>query len=777
MRVLFKLRLAAILTGVAFISCLALAQVADQPATNHLLVLPPADKPITHPHLSPTPADAKIAYVTARLLEDRHYSRQVFDDAISSQLLDRYLSAYDPQHLHFLQSDVDEFAVYRTRLDDLTLRRGDASPAYDIFNRFFDRLDQRVAYVEDLLKHEKFTFDKDERVALDRRQAPYPKNLAAAKKLWRDRLRYEYLQEKLNKEKPEEIVKTLSRRYHRNIRFFANWESANVMETYLTTLAHVYDPHSDYMGKSQMDNFAMGMNLSLEGIGAELTSPDGYCTIRKLHPGPAMKSKQIKEGDRIVAVAQADGEPVDVVDMNLDKAVQLIRGAKGTEVRLTIIPADAPDPSVRKVVRLIRDKISLEEQAAKAKVLDFPGENGEPLRIGVVDLSSFYSTMDLGGSEDRSDFKSCSADLARLLKKLNEEKVQGLVLDLRRNGGGSLEEAIRITGFFIKQGPVVQVRDGDDRKSVKEDRDPRELYSGPLVVLTSRFSASASEIVAAALQDYGRAILVGDSSTHGKGTVQAPSRLTDYMRPSSILTNDPGLLKYTISKFYRANGESTQKKGVVPDIILPSVLSYSPDIGESALENPLPWDTIETAQFDRMNMVEPVKADLLKRSEARVEASKDFDYVREDIEQFKKQQADKSISLNEEQRLKEKNEAEARQKAREQERLTRKEPEVKTYELTLKNVDLPGLPAPLANTNALAKADQSAATISAMSTNAPTAATTKPASPHETLGDEAEPDKAPTVDFVLEESEHILVDYVGLLSKNKTLTASRAATP
>ncbi len=775
MRVFFKLRWTAILTVAGLITSLALAQTPNKPATNSL-VLPPADKPVTHPHLKPTPADDKIAFLTARLLEDRHYSRQPFDDTVSSRFLDRYLAMYDPQRLHFLQSDLEEFEVYRTRLDDLVLRRYDATPAYVIFNRFFERLEQRVAYVEELLQHEKFTFDTDERVALDRRQAPYPKNLAAAKKLWRDRLRYEYLQEKLNKMKPDEIVQTLSRRYHRQIRFFANWESGNVMETYLTALAHVYDPHSDYMGKQQMDNFAMGMNLSLEGIGAELTSPDGYCTIRKLHPGPAMKSKQIKEGDRIVAVAQGDGEPVDIVDMNLDKAVQLIRGPKGTEVQLTIIPVDAPDPSVRKVVKLTREKISLEEQAAKAKVLEFPGENGEPLRIGVVDLSSFYSTMDLGGTDDRSDFKSCSADLARLLKKLNEEKVNGLVLDLRRNGGGSLEEAIRITGFFIKEGPVVQVRDFDGRVSEKRDRDPRVLYAGPLVVLTSRVSASASEIVAAALQDYGRALVVGDASTHGKGTVQAPSRLTDFMRPSRIITNDPGLLKYTVSKFYRANGESTQLKGVVPDIILPSVLGLSPDIGESALENPLPWDTNAPALFEPTRQVEPFKAELLKLSQARVAASKDFDYVREDIEQYQRMQADKTISLNEAQRLKEKTEIEARQKAREQERRTRKKPEMKVYELTLKDVDQPGLPAPVAKTNDLAKAEDSAAARGAGGANAPTAAV-ESLTPGEDLAAEAEDQSSPAVDFVLEEAQHILVDYLGLLTKHKTLTASRAAAP
>jgi carboxyl-terminal processing protease len=668
--------------------------------------------------------------------------------------------------MHFLQSDVEDFEPYRHRLDDLTRRNLDTTPAYEIFNRFYERLEQRVAYAEKLLKNEKFEFEADERVVLDRRKLPYPKDLAEAKKLWRERLRYEYLQEKLNKEKPENIVTTLTRRYHRNLRMFADWDSGDVLQTYLTALAQVYDPHSDYMGKPQMDAFAMGMNLALEGIGAELQSPDGYCTIRKLMPGgPAEKSGKIKEKDRIVAVAQGNEPPVDVVDMTLTKVVQLIRGPKGTEVRLTIIPADAADSSVRRVVSLVRDKIKLEDQAAKAKVFDLPGENGEALRLGVLDLPSFYSTMDLGGTEERSDFKSCSADVARLLRKLKEEKVQGLILDLRRNGGGSLDEAIRIAGFFIKSGPVVQVRDSEGRTSVKDDRDARVLYTGPLVVLTSRFSASASEIVAAALQDYGRAVVVGDASTHGKGTVQAPSLLRAFMLASTVVTNDPGMLKYTVSKFYRANGESTQLKGVLPDIILPSVISRSTDVGESALENALPWDTIESAQFDRVNLVEPYREELLNRSKARLAKSKDFEYVREDIQQFEKMQADKSISLNEQQRLKEKEEAEARQKAREKERLARTEPEVKVYELTLSNVDTPGLPAPVAKTNTLASATSSPS--AAGGTNSAAVQPTPTADPDDELA--AAEDKAPPVDYVLEESKAVLLDYVGLLAKDLAL--------
>ncbi|MCX7865995.1 MAG: carboxy terminal-processing peptidase [Limisphaera sp.] len=740
------------------------------------------EKPIVRPQLKPTPAEGRIAYVAARLLESQHYTRQAFDDTVSSRFLERYIESYDPQHLHFVQSDLREFEFYRHRLDDYILRRQDTTPAFEIFDRFFERLQQRVAYVEELLRTETFQFDTDERVQLDRRKAPYPKDLNEARKLWRDRLRYEYLQEKLNGEKPQQITNTLLRRYHRNLRMFAEWDNADVLQVYLNALAHVYDPHSDYLGKQQMENFAMGMNLALEGIGAELTSPDGYCTIRRLIPGgPAERSKKLKEKDRIVAVAQGDGPFVDVVDMNLNKVVQLIRGPKGTTVRLMIIPADAPDPSVRRVVTLVRDRIRLEDQAAKARVVDWPEEGGGTRRIGIIDLPSFYSTMDFVGTEDRSDYRSCAADVARLIEKLKAEGVEGLILDLRRNGGGSLEEAIRIAGFFIPRGPIVQVRDGDGRVTVKEDRDPRMLWEGPLVVLTSRFSASASEIVAAALQDYGRAVLVGDASTHGKGTVQAPSLLRNFMRPSAILTNDPGLLKYTVSKFYRANGESTQLKGVVPDIVLPSVLNVSKDIGESALDNPLPWDTIESAKYERLDWVAPYLEELRRRSASRVRASRDFAYVQEDIEQFLKMQEDRSLSLNEQARLKEKEEQEARRKARARERMARNEPEIPVRELTLADVDKPGLPPPISRTNRLSQA--SAGSAGGADTNHLVAANpTAPATPEETPvpgeSDELlEPEEplAPAADFVLREAEMILVDYLRLWPREKALTAQKPA--
>src|SRR5258706_10413202 len=345
-----------------------------------------------------------------------------------------------------------------------------------------------------------------------------------------------------------------------------------VYEVYLTALAHVYDRHSDYMGRRQLEEFNISMSLSLFGIGAQLQSEEGYCKIRALLPGgPAMASKQIKPGDRIVAVAQDGKEPVDIIEMPLIEVVQLIRGPKGTKVTLTLIPGDAVDSSMRKTLTLVRDEIKLENQEAKARIVDLPIADGKTQRIGVIDLPSFYS-----GDESRNGHghSGATADVAKLIEKLKQENVKGIILDLRRNGGGSLEEAINLTGLFFEFGPVVQTKDGEGHVSVERDRDPTVLYEGPLVVLTSKLSASASEILAGALQDYERAILVGDPSTFGKGTVQSMIQLAPLMhRLKQEPTENPGALKLTIRKFYRPDGSSTQLKGVVPDIILPSALA------------------------------------------------------------------------------------------------------------------------------------------------------------------------------------------------------------
>lgn len=721
---------------------------------------------IRHTNVTPlveSPDDTNIVRWVGFLVERSHYNRQPFDEEMSSKFLDRYLDALDPQHIYFTQEDLREFEAFRFKLHHLT-KRGDSSPARIIFTRFRERLEEQVSYIEHLLKTEQFDFSGEDRFLLNRRKEPRPKDLEAARWLWRERLRYEYLQEKLTIGRPEviadlvrqklqqnrpqaiakalqdkvsaekaeqiaklaqerfqggetpaavaaairqkldqdnakEIVKTIGRRYHRILRTIHEYDHDDALQVYLTALAHVYDPHSDYLGKSEFENFAIGMSLKLFGIGAVLTSEDGYCKIRELKPGPALRSKKLSVGDRIVAVAQSNQPPVDVVDMKLNKIVEMIRGPKGTEVRLTVIPADAPDPSVRKVVTLIRDEIKLEDQAAKARLIEVPVDAHQAIRLGVIDLPSFYSELDFDGKKSGTEGRSTTADVVRLLTRLKQEKVSGIVLDLRRNGGGALEEAIRLTGLFIKEGPVVQVQSPQGPPMVDRDPDPSVLYEGPLVVLTSRFSASASEILAAALQDYDRALVVGDCNTHGKGTVQSLIKLEPILRANGVLIQkNPGALKVTIRKFYRVTGSSTQERGVTPDIVLPSVNNYL-DVGEAELENRLPWDTIKPVEFAKLNCVSPYLQELRRRSERRVAADADFHYIRQEIDRYRKSKEDKTVSLNEAQRLKEKQEADDRAKRRKQELAARPSSSDKACELLLGWVDWPGLPPPFGPSN------------------------------------------------------------------------------
>jgi len=720
--------------------------------------------------LAPGPNEASIARVTATILEKAHYLKQPFNDDISSKFLDRYLDSLDNLHLFFIESDLKEFETYRHSLDDLTLRRGDTSPGRVIFLRFLERLQQQFDYVTELLKTEKFEFNDDDKFTLNRKTLPRPKTLDDAKKLWRERARYEYLQEKLNKEKPEEIVKIITRRYARTVRALQDYDNDDVLELYLTALAHVYDPHSDYLGKSQLDNFSINMGLSLFGIGALLRSEDGYCKIQSLITGgPAERAKKLKPNDKIIAVAQGEGTPVDVVDMKLNRVVEMIRGPQGTEVRLTVVPADAADPSVRKTISLVREKIKLEDQEAKAKIIELPQGTNQVMRLGVIDLPSFYSEFELEGHIKSGERKSTTTDVAKLLHKLLQEHVAGIILDLRRNGGGSLEEAINLTGLFIREGPVVQIKDSDGRINVDKDPDPSILYDGPLIVLTSRFSASASEILAGALQDYGRALIVGDTSTHGKGTVQSLIQLAPYLRQFGVgSTNDPGAVKITIRKFYRASGSSTQLKGVVPDIILPSI-NNTLEVGETSLDNPLPWDVIKTAEYEKMGRVEPYLPELKRRSDTRVAVDRDFAFLRQEIDRYKKLVAEKSVSMNEAQRRKEKNEADARSKARKKDLASRPEPPGKVFEITLKNVSDPGLPAPMAKTNHVKKAE---ADLKLEKPKEHKSDSDSPKAPGEE-DDDALEETNPAVDITMDETKRILMDYVYLSMRGPSLAGTQ----
>ncbi|MDB6038325.1 MAG: carboxyl-terminal protease, partial [Verrucomicrobiales bacterium] len=658
----------------------------------------------------------------------------------------------DGGHVLFLQSDLKEFDKYRATLAQLTRTTGNTSIARTIFDRYLERLNQRVAYATNALQTESFDFNRHEVYSEDREKASRPEDLDRARELWGEQLRAEYLQEKLNDKKPEEITRILTRRYTQLKRTMSELTRDEVLEVYLNALAHVYDPHSDYLGHDQMDSFSIAMNLSLFGIGATLQSEDGFCKIRELVAGgPAARSGLLKPGDRIVAVAQGDQDPVDIVNMPLSHAVELIRGPKGSTVRLTLIPASAADESVHKSITLVRDEIKLEDQQAKARIVDFPTGQNQTLRLGVVDLPSFYAGME---GKHASGHRSASTDVAKLLARLKAEQVHGIILDLRRNGGGSLEEAINLTGLFIRKGPVVQTRGPNGDIEVGKDTDSRVVYDGPLIVLTSRYSASASEILAGALQDYGRAIIVGDTSTFGKGTVQTILPLAQLMDRNGLgHSYDPGALKITISKFYRPSGASTQLKGVASDIVLPS-LSDLAEVSESSLKDPLPWDVVPSADYEHLDQVRPYLLELSADSSRRVAAEKGFTYLRDNMTRLKKNLEAKSVSLNEAERRKEMAEAKVRQKEYEKENLAVRASMPTTYNITLKNVELPGLPQPLPHTNSVAIASNE---IAAKSRNE--AEATQPADLSQ--------------DVILTEAEHILADYVQLLA-HKTETSLSA---
>lgn len=692
--------------------------------------------------LLPTKDDAKIAELTAGFLAQDHYLKDLPKSEVSNRMWTEYLNDLDPRHMYLLQTDVNEFEKYRATLEDNLLATGDTRPAFTLFNRLIERVDQQSAYVTDLLAKEKFEFLADDSFAIDRKKAPHPADLDAAKTLWRDYLRYEYLQEKLSKTKPEDIVKTLTRRYTALGKSLHEFDHDEVFQRYLNALSHAYDPHTDYFGKAALEDFNIQMKLSLFGIGALLGTEDGYCKISELTPGgPAEKSKLLKVNDRIVAVAQDGQPPVDVVDMKLSKVVAQIRGPKGTKVHLTVVPAGTADMSTRKVITLVRDEIKLQDQEAKAKIIDYATPGGQTSRLGVIDLPSFYSDFDSFGQSK----KSCTADVARLLKKLQAENVKGIVLDLRANPGGSLQEVIEMTGLFVKQGPVVLVKNSSGKMRTHSDSNRSVAYNGPLVVLTSKMSASAAEILSGALQDYGRAVVVGDSSTYGKGTVQEVISLDELLKANNMSLKTPaGAIKPTIQKYYRISGSSVQLKGVVPDIILPSISNVM-EIGEKTMDNPMPWDTVSPVAFDRLNRVEPVLSDLKKRSDLRLATDKGFAFLKQDIATVELQMARKSVSLNEQKRLAEKNQNEARAKTRKAELAAQPTPKQTIYLVTLANVDKPGLtlappPKPLPRR---AGAQVEDPTTGAVSTEEAT----------------------PTRDLLLTEAERILMDYVELYGK------------
>jgi len=627
-----------------------------------------------------SPDSGQVALAVARWLEQAHYSRQKLDDAMSAKLLTTYLELLDYNRLYFTQQDVDEFQnKFGSSLDDATFR-GDLSPAHEIFARFKQRVEERVAGNKKLAQ-KKYDFTRKDSVQLNRQKAPWPKDAAEADRLWKDRVEAELLQEHLSEIHIRSPEQTVVKRYDQALRNVREMESDDVVNSFLSALAQTYDPHSEYMSPEEMKNFNISMKLSLVGVGAVLRSDDGFARVMEVVPGgPADLDGRLKENDRIAAVAQGDGEFEDVVDMKLDKVVERIRGKKGSLVRLQVIPGDAADPSKRHIVEITRDVVKLKDSEAKAEVLDVEGENGKSTRIGWITLPSFYSNMSGDGPA-----KSTTEDVAALLGRLKQEGIEGLVVDLRKDGGGSLEEAINLTGLFIPKGPVVQAKDPNGKIAVSSDTNPGIAYSGPMVVVMNRLSASASEIFAAALQDYGRAVIVGDERSFGKGTVQTVLDIGRVMPFFSLGAADAGALKMTIQKFYRVRGGSTQLKGVESDVVLPS-RTDNIEIGEGSLKNRLEYDEVAPVKISE-SPTPLFLEELRANSQARIGADPEFLYVSEDMKRLRERIEANTISLNEKERRKELADEKAR---KEQRKVARAEhgPLVKAqvWQLTLDDV-------------------------------------------------------------------------------------------
>ena len=630
----------------------------------------------------PDPSQIQIA--VGRLLEQGHHSRRKLDDNVSRQLLTNYLEALDYNHLFYTEKDVDGFKRrYETTLDD-DIGLGATEPAVAMFNTYKKRVEDRVAKVKELLKQQ-YDFKGDGTVEINRQKAQWPKDDAETDQIWHDRVENELLAEQLTKS-GKDPVERLTKRYDQLLRNLREMTKEDINKTFLTTLAQTYDPHSEYLSRSELENFSINMRLSLVGIGAVLRSEDGLAKIMELVPGgPASKDGRLKVGDSVSGVAQGDKDFVDAVDMKLDKVVEMIRGKKDTIVRLQVLPVSATDTSVRKIIEIKRDEIKLKEQEAKADIVERPMPDGTTQRLGWIVLPSFYADMEKSGA---AGAKSTTKDVLALINRLKQENITGLVMDLRRDGGGSLEEAVNLTGLFIKKGPVVQAKDSNGSIHISRDRDSTIAWDGPLIVLTNKLSASASEIFAAALQDYGRAIIVGDSSTFGKGTVQTMLEIGRVM-PFLGGGNEAGALKLTIQKFYRIAGGSTQLKGVLPDVKLPSLTDH-PEIGESAMKGPLPYDTIDAAPFDKWD--HPLfKDELNHRSAARVAADPEFRYIIEDTALVNKRLAENRLSLNLDKRKAQLAEDKARKAQRTAERAKGKPADEKRYTVTLDNVAKPEL--------------------------------------------------------------------------------------
>lgn len=601
-----------------------------------------------------------------QLISRYHYKKFDLNDSLSSVIYDNYIKILDNNRMYFLKSDIEEFEKYRDKFDDFLLT-GTLETGFEIFNKYKQRLAERIKYIDKQLETE-FDYTKEETFVPNRKDAEWAESEDELDELWRKRLKNDALNRKLDGREWEDIAKTLGDRYHRYHKIILQYDSEDVFQLYMNAYTDAVDPHTSYFSPITSENFNIDMSLSLEGIGAQLTSLDDYTTVNRIIPGgPADKSGLLHKDDRIVAVGQGeDGEMVDVVGWRLDDVVQLIRGEKGTIVRLSIIPAEAELNMSTEEIQITRDKVKLEDQAAQSEIILINHEDTE-YKLGVLKIPAFYMDFEAQRKGD-PDYKSTTRDVRKLLEELKKQDIDGVIVDLRENGGGSLQEAIELTGLFIEKGPVVQVRNSNGSIEVGRDPDDEIVYDGPLAIMINRYSASASEIFSGAVQDYGRGIVVGET-TYGKGTVQ---NLIDLGMFTKSKDEKEGKVKMTIAKYYRVTGSSTQHMGVVPDISFPSPVD--PDnYGESSKPSALPWDQIPSTSYQSYANLDKFIPRLQKKHEERIQNNLEFQYMLEDIEKYNERKEKKEFSLNEEVRKLEREKSKEEENKRDEERASNSE--------------------------------------------------------------------------------------------------------